>query len=70
MKLRAMYCRVEVMKSQRAGMANKNLFIFIYFPFDLASSMSILNFSGFLVFSAKYAMRAKNSPKNIVVACM
>lgn len=59
-----------MIKSHNAGIASKNLFIFIYLPLDLAYNMSILNFSGFLALSAKNATRARNYPKNIVVACM
>ena len=70
MKLREIYWRVDVTKSHIAGIANKNLFILIYLPCALAYIILSLKPSGSLLLIAKKAMSARNSPKNIVIACM
>ena len=60
MKLRAMYWRVEVTKSHRAGIARRNLFIFNSFPWDFASNYLILKLSGFLLLMTRKTRRERN----------
>jgi len=60
MKFNATYCKVEVMKSLRAGIASQSLLNSIWRPLDLAYKLLILNPSGSLFFMTKYTTIAKN----------